>query len=419
MLSFSQETQDSMQSEWEEELAQDMRNIREINAAIEGFHLGSYDESYPEKIMEYLGQPIPDEGRDIVPQSFMFSQELIPHYDELRAINKVFLVGGKVIDLVEGSSHAKDEDYVMLGDDPNPLIARGFIPNANGNHDSFVRKTSTPTDVVMASLHDYERNPEQWRLNNVSKRDFTICGLLYSDGALYDPTGHGLSDIRAKRLQTIGHPEETLNFHPLRILRALKYMQRGYEPTVSLRVALLSWKHEPIEPESYFYLLATKLVLGATIEANLQLVKNLKQFGLTDKLFNIEYKQNGTICYPNSDDDVFTLVKILSHLKKSSPKEFTHHYEDYFQYVLEYGDSDYSTSESDEEYASISTSSEDERYRDEALASVSSPITPGWNGVRSETSTPKEQPNLNFNDEKEWPSLSSARKNSKTSRRGY
>lgn len=69
-------------------------------------------------------------------------------------------------------------------------------------------------------------------------RDYTICAVYMNAKGYIDPTGHGLNDIDKRVLRAIGDPNQ-IKDDPVRFLRALKYILRGFEPEPNLRAVLL------------------------------------------------------------------------------------------------------------------------------------------------------------------------------------
>jgi poly(A) polymerase len=60
---------------------------------------------------------------------------------------------------------------------------------------------------------------------DAARRDFTLNALyLDPDGALFDPTGHGLADARDGRLRFVGVPEDRIREDALRILRMFRFL---------------------------------------------------------------------------------------------------------------------------------------------------------------------------------------------------
>lgn len=59
---------------------------------------------------------------------------------------------------------------------------------------------------------------------DAARRDFTLNALyLDPDGALYDPTGGGIADARARRVRFVGDPEVRIREDVLRILRFFRF----------------------------------------------------------------------------------------------------------------------------------------------------------------------------------------------------
>jgi poly(A) polymerase len=63
--------------------------------------------------------------------------------------------------------------------------------------------------------------------DDVRRRDFTINTLLMDwDGTVLDLTGHGLEDLKARRIVTPVDPDTTFDEDPLRMLRAVRFATR-------------------------------------------------------------------------------------------------------------------------------------------------------------------------------------------------
>ena len=64
---------------------------------------------------------------------------------------------------------------------------------------------------------------DDWQ-EDAARRDFTLNALyLDADGALYDPTGLGIADARARRIRFVGEPETRIREDVLRILRFFRF----------------------------------------------------------------------------------------------------------------------------------------------------------------------------------------------------
>lgn len=70
--------------------------------------------------------------------------------------------------------------------------------------------------AVVAFTDDWEED--------AARRDFTLNALyLDADGTLYDPTGCGIADARARRIRFVGDPETRIREDVLRILRFFRF----------------------------------------------------------------------------------------------------------------------------------------------------------------------------------------------------
>lgn len=83
-----------------------------------------------------------------------------------------------------------------------------------------------------------------WR-EDALRRDFTLNALYAGrDGAIYDPTGHGLADAKAGRIVFVGDPEQRLREDHLRSLRFFRFLAwygRG-EPDAAAVAAITALK---------------------------------------------------------------------------------------------------------------------------------------------------------------------------------
>jgi poly(A) polymerase len=61
-------------------------------------------------------------------------------------------------------------------------------------------------------------------MEDAKRRDFTLNALYADrDGAIFDPTGHGVADAKAGRIVFVGEPEQRLREDYLRILRFFRF----------------------------------------------------------------------------------------------------------------------------------------------------------------------------------------------------
>ena len=148
---------------------------------------------------------------------------------------QAYLVGGCVRDLVMG---VDPKDYDISTDATPDQVTRLFpdgltvgaqfgvviVPRAEGNVEvATFRSDGLYADGRHPSEVRYSKTPQQ----DVLRRDFTINGLLYDPvkEQVLDYVG-GQSDIRARRVRTIGDPYERFREDRLRMLRAVRFAVR-------------------------------------------------------------------------------------------------------------------------------------------------------------------------------------------------
>jgi poly(A) polymerase len=174
---------------------------------------------------------------------------------------QAYLVGGCVRDLVMGR---EPKDYDVTTDaTPDQVLA--LFPDALtvGAQFGVVIVPRAPGNVEVATFRSDGvyvdgRHPREVRYaatpqEDVRRRDFTINGLLYdplSDQVL-DFVG-GQADIRARRVRTIGDPEERFGEDRLRMLRAVRFAARfGFklEPAVLAAIRRLAAQIHDVSAE--------------------------------------------------------------------------------------------------------------------------------------------------------------------------
>jgi poly(A) polymerase len=148
---------------------------------------------------------------------------------------QTFLVGGCVRDLVMGfipkdydiSTDATPQQVVRLFPESLTVGAQFgvvMVPREPGNVEvATFRSDGRYTDGRHPNEVRYSRTPQQ----DVLRRDFTINGLLYDplNEQVLDYVG-GQTDIRARRVRTIGDPYERFSEDRLRMLRAVRFAAR-------------------------------------------------------------------------------------------------------------------------------------------------------------------------------------------------
>ncbi len=151
---------------------------------------------------------------------------------------EIFLVGGAVLQLLKNIplSQQSDLDFICISERktfenyvPSRYIENLFVRDTNrlGGH-------AVDLKVISPS-----KSEEDFLSENAIYRDFTICALFCNrKGVLFDPTGLALDDFKHKLLNTISDAKSTLSQDPVRILRAFKYIARGFIPSPELETAL-------------------------------------------------------------------------------------------------------------------------------------------------------------------------------------
>jgi poly(A) polymerase len=83
--------------------------------------------------------------------------------------------------------------------------------------------TTLRRDVETFGRHARVAYTDDWAAD-AARRDFTINALFAdADGTLYDPTGQGLDDLRARRVRFIGDPAQRIAEDYLRLLRFFRF----------------------------------------------------------------------------------------------------------------------------------------------------------------------------------------------------
>ena len=148
---------------------------------------------------------------------------------------KTYLVGGAVRDrllgLPAGDRAATDRDFVVVGETPEAMLARGFKPV--GRDFPVFLHPDTGEEYALArterkSGRGYrgfvvDADPAVTLEDDLARRDFTINAIAQDDlDNLVDPYG-GQRDLAARVLRHVG---DAFVEDPLRVLRAARFMAR-------------------------------------------------------------------------------------------------------------------------------------------------------------------------------------------------
>ena len=142
----------------------------------------------------------------------------------------IYLVGGAVRDMLLGLRPG-DMDFVVVGETPEAMLARGFKPV--GRDFPVFLHPQTGEEYALArterkSGRGYrgfvvDADPAVTLEEDLGRRDFTINAIAQDDhGNLVDPHG-GQRDVSARVLRHVG---DAFVEDPLRVLRAARFMAR-------------------------------------------------------------------------------------------------------------------------------------------------------------------------------------------------
>ncbi len=158
---------------------------------------------------------------------------------------EIFRVGGFVRDTLLGIE-AKDIDYVVIGESPDSMMAKGFV--RVGHFPVFLHPETQDEYALARSevstgkghadfLYEWEGVTLE---QDLLRRDLTINAMAMThDGHLIDPYG-GREDLKNGVLR---HVSLSFMEDPLRILRVARFAARGFEvadETLSLMTKMVS-----------------------------------------------------------------------------------------------------------------------------------------------------------------------------------
>lgn len=197
------------------------------------------------------------------------------------------LVGGTVISILLSDKEKlkecrfKDLDFVTGHFNLQKAASLGFYKA------SFKKNLYSFPDRNKSNLPDFGAGIDVFDMQgktiyeDFENRDFTICALyMDSLGRVYDPTGRGLKDLAEKKLEMIGDAKEKFKADPIRVIRAIKYMLAGFEPSENVAEALRTWTLPEHCPPHFFSSLH-KLCKPSNEK---QISEILKKYNLSSKL---------------------------------------------------------------------------------------------------------------------------------------
>ncbi len=135
------------------------------------------------------------------------------------------LLGKEVVDIDIATRHKPEEVMQKLREQNIKVIPTGI------DHGTVTAVVNKKHFEITTLRHDVETDgrratvayTDDW-LEDAKRRDFTMNTLLADDqGNIYDPTGDGLNDLRARRVVFVGAPEKRIAEDYLRILRLFRF----------------------------------------------------------------------------------------------------------------------------------------------------------------------------------------------------
>ncbi|MDR1853970.1 MAG: multifunctional CCA addition/repair protein [Azoarcus sp.] len=183
---------------------------------------------------------------------------------------RAYIVGGAVRDALLGLP-VKDRDWVVVGETPEAMVARGFRPV--GRDFPVFLHPETHEEYALArterkSGHGYagfvcHAAPDVTLEDDLSRRDLTINAIAReADGTLIDPYG-GARDLEAKVFRHVG---PAFVEDPLRVLRVARFAARLPDFTVApetlalMRAMIASGELDHLVPERVWQELARGLM---------------------------------------------------------------------------------------------------------------------------------------------------------------
>ncbi len=213
-----------------------------------------------------------------------------------------FVIGSSVLDLIHAVEHppvnlqkGQDIDFVSCKHPRHHFGTLLNYPTMPG----ILYVDRDNKDYLLECFVPHGIEETHFFVHDLETRDFTICTLYCNPkGEIFDPTGFGLTDYKNKTLrlhkaaQAASYSEavqisiRSLMDDPVRILRLMKYLEKGYTLSTELIEALQGFTLEQSQMHKpRLYASARKLLQTYSPDS---IVEKLNQYGLLTKLFDIE-----------------------------------------------------------------------------------------------------------------------------------
>jgi tetratricopeptide (TPR) repeat protein len=239
-------------------------------------------------LMPHIGKAFPESKT--IAQQIKLPQEISDTFDLVySAYDQAYIVGSSVLTALEGGKIEVDQDIDVVGltDNLGHLSAllkdRGVSQNPH-NMNLFNTKLNSGHTVDCYGISLPIPN-SCFVKSSAIIRDFTICCLYLNHfGHVFDPSGKGLADFSAKTLRPLFEPNEVFREDPIKVLRAIKYIVRGYKPVKELEQALFDWQPGNNFPTAHFNAVLKKLLY---LPNAMQLLDALRSYGILQKVYRI------------------------------------------------------------------------------------------------------------------------------------
>lgn len=206
------------------------------------------------------------------------------------ADNTLLLVGSTIHHLIDGKSLAELNDIDFISNTPPPEA--NHFKQSKVQPQLFFNNIHLSAEVAIKIEHFVSpRNSRRFIFEDYSQRDFTV-NALYCDmqGKIYDPSSLGLEDFREKRIRSIENPKESFAKDPIRILRAIRLMNKGFHLMPEVSEALRTWRPEQSRINyGHLYAMACHMLRS---HQGFQVFEKLLQFGLIHNLLQFQLNPN-------------------------------------------------------------------------------------------------------------------------------
>jgi hypothetical protein len=240
-------------------------------------------------------------------------------FEILKSNDNFYFVGGSVINFRKNIKFNADKyDVDIVGKVTEQSVLDRFrLSLFVGNESTNLYMYKSPE--IDLDLLCYKPDVEMDINQDVLRRDYTICSVYMNAKGYSDPTGYGLDDIDNNILRMNGNPEQLKN-DPVRLLRGLKYILRGFNPEPRLHAVLMDLDESIFENLDKQQMVTLQVKTREFFRNNHVDWRNvLAHYQLRHRPEPISiFQSKGTFFYPRSHVSLST-VKHVSAENTSSP----------------------------------------------------------------------------------------------------